>query len=41
VTDNASAWDCDADGVYRQRTPAEGEERRAVQEILIETARSR
>jgi polyphosphate kinase len=38
VTDNASAWDCDADGVYRQRTPAEGEERCAVQEILIEMA---
>jgi len=38
--DNASAWDCDADGVYRQRTPAEGEERRAAQEAFIETARS-
>jgi polyphosphate kinase len=40
VTDNASAWDCDADGVYRQRTPAEGEERRATQETLIEMARN-
>jgi len=38
--DNASAWDCDADGVYRQRTPAEGEERRAAQETFIEMARS-
>jgi polyphosphate kinase len=38
--DNASAWDCDGDGVYRQRTPAEGEERRATQETLIEMARS-
>ena len=40
VMDNASAWDCDADGVYRQRTPAEGEERCAAQETLIEMARS-
>jgi polyphosphate kinase len=40
VTDNASAWDCDQDGVYRQRTPAEGEERRATQETLLEMARS-
>jgi polyphosphate kinase len=40
TTDNASAWDCDADGVYRQRTPAEGEERRAAQEIFIEMARA-
>jgi polyphosphate kinase len=40
VTDNASAWDCDPDGVYRQRTPAEGEERRATQETLLEMARS-
>jgi polyphosphate kinase len=38
--DNASAWDCDADGVYQQRTPAEGEERRVAQETFIETARS-
>jgi polyphosphate kinase len=37
--DNARAWDCDGDGVYRQRTPAEGEERRATQETLIEMAR--
>jgi polyphosphate kinase len=41
VRDNASAWDCNADGVYRQRTPAEGEERLAAQETLIEMARSR
>jgi polyphosphate kinase len=38
--DNASAWDCDEEGVYRQRAPAEGEERRATQETLIEMARS-
>jgi len=38
--DNASAWDCDEDGVYRQRTPGKGEERRATQETLIEMARS-
>jgi polyphosphate kinase len=37
--DNASAWDCDADGVYRQRTPAESEERRAAQETFLEMAR--
>ena len=40
VRDNASAWDCDADGVYRQRTPAEGEERCATQETFIEMARA-
>jgi polyphosphate kinase len=40
VMDNASAWDCDPDGVYRQRTPPEGEERCAAQETLIEMARS-
>lgn len=37
--DNASAWDCDGDGTYRQRTPGEGEERRAAQEILISRGR--
>ena len=37
---HARAWDCDADGVYWQRTPAEGEERRVAQEILIRMARS-
>jgi len=40
VADNASAWDCDAEGVYRKRTPAEGEERCAAQETFIEMARS-
>ena len=40
VADNASVWDCDADGVYRQRTPAEGETPCAAQETLIEMARS-
>jgi polyphosphate kinase len=39
VSDNASVWDCDADGVYRCRTPAEGEPRRAAQEILLEMSR--
>ena len=38
--DNASAWDCDADGAYRRRRPAKGEERRAAQEIFLRTARS-
>jgi polyphosphate kinase len=40
TADNTSAWDCDADGVYRQRTPAEGEERLSAQEIFIELARA-
>jgi polyphosphate kinase len=40
ATDNTSAWDCDAEGVYRRRTPAEGEERRAAQEIFMRMARS-
>jgi polyphosphate kinase len=35
TTDNASAWDCDADGTYWRRTPGEGEEPSAVQETLI------
>ena len=39
VTDNASVWDCDGDGVYRCRTPAEGEPRRAAQEILLGMSR--
>ncbi len=38
--DNCSAWDCGADGVYLQRTPAEGEAARSVQEMLID-ARSK
>jgi polyphosphate kinase len=40
VRDNESAWDCDADGVYVQRTPAEGEERSAAQETFIEMAKA-
>jgi polyphosphate kinase len=38
-SDNCSAWDCGPDGKYRRRTPAEGEERRPAQEILIRRAR--
>jgi polyphosphate kinase len=40
ATDNASAWDCDGDGAYWQRTAADGEERRVAQEILIRMTRS-
>ncbi len=36
--DNASAWDCGADGMYVRRSPAPGEERRAAQEALIRWA---
>ncbi len=32
--DNCSVWDCDADGAYVLRAPAEGEPRRAAQEIF-------
>ena len=35
ATDNASAWDCDADGAYWRRTPGKGEEPRSVQDTLI------
>jgi polyphosphate kinase len=38
-SDNASAWDCGADGSYVRRTPAAGEPRRAAQELFIEMAR--
>ena len=34
--DNASAWDCDADGIYRRRTPEENESPRAAQEIFMD-----
>jgi polyphosphate kinase len=37
-TDNDSAWDCDADGVYRRRRPATGERRRATQDVFIRRA---
>lgn len=36
LEDNASAWEMLADGSYRQRRPAEGEERRAAQDIFIQ-----
>jgi polyphosphate kinase len=39
ASDNASAWDCQPDGVYLCRTPATGEPRRAAQEIFIRRAR--
>jgi len=37
--DNCSAWDCGPDSVYTLRSPAPGEERRAVQDILIQRKR--
>jgi polyphosphate kinase len=37
--DNCSAWDCQPDGSYTKRSPAPGEERREVQEMLIELAK--
>jgi polyphosphate kinase len=37
-TDNVSAWDCDAEGIYHRRRPATGEERRAAQETLARRA---
>jgi polyphosphate kinase len=33
--DNCSVWDCQPDGTYVRRTPAEAEEPRAAQEIFI------
>jgi polyphosphate kinase len=38
-TDNCSAWDCGSDGVYKRRSPGEGEERRATQETFIRRER--
>jgi len=40
LEDNRQAWDLHADGKYVQRRPAEGEEERASQRILVERARS-
>lgn len=37
-TDNATRWDCGPDGSYRRRRPAEGEERRAAQEVFTALA---
>jgi polyphosphate kinase len=37
-TDNYSAWDGQPDGSYLRRRPAEGEERRASQEVFIRLA---
>jgi polyphosphate kinase len=36
--DNASAWDCDAEGVYRRRAPAKDMSRREVQDTLLRRA---
>jgi polyphosphate kinase len=41
ASDNCSAWDCGPDNAYSRRTPAPEEDRRAVQEILIERTRDR
>ena len=37
-TDNDSAWDCDADGVYHRRRPQPGTRRVAAQEVFIRCA---
>jgi polyphosphate kinase len=36
--DNHSVWDCDSEGIYHRRRPAEGEEKRSVQEMFIRHA---
>ena len=36
--DNSSAWDCDAEGVYRRRCPEEGKRRHVAQEVFIRRA---
>ena len=38
--DNCSAWDMQPDGEYARRHPAEGEARRAAQQLFIERAAS-
>lgn len=38
TADNSSAWDCQPDGVYIRRRPAEGEEPRPAQEVFIAMA---
>jgi polyphosphate kinase len=38
--DNHSVWDCDSEGIYHRRRPAEGEEKRSVQEMFIRHAGS-
>jgi polyphosphate kinase len=40
LEDNRQAWDLGSDGIYVQRRPAEGEEERASQRILVERAKS-
>ena len=40
-SDNCSAWDCQLDGTYVRRRPAESEERKAAQEIFIRRAMAR
>ncbi len=41
LSDRRSAWDMQPDGTYRQRQPAEGQDPRGAQEILIDLAASR
>lgn len=38
--DNTSRWDCNSDGTYTRRRPAEGEPRRASQEVFLAMAAS-
>ena len=40
-SDNASAWDCQSDGSYIRRRPAEGEEPRASQDVFMRLAQQR
>ncbi len=37
-SDNASAWDCDSEGRYHRRRPADAEERREAQQVFIDRA---
>ncbi len=41
LSDQRSAWDMQPDGSYVQRTPAEGDEQRSAQEVLIGLAQKR
>ena len=41
LADNVKAWDMRADGTYVQRRPAEGEEPRNSQELLMQRALER
>ena len=38
--DNCSVWECAPDGTYRRRTPGDGQERRAAQDVFLAAARN-